>query len=59
LVSLTNPLEIEPYSYADVFFVLVEKHTHWSRERKHYIGETNDDGAFVEMSHIALMIMLR
>ena len=28
LVALTNPLEIELYSYANVFFVLVEKHTH-------------------------------
>ena len=28
LVSPTNPLGIELYSYASVFFVLVQKHAH-------------------------------
>ena len=37
LVSPTNPSGIELYSYANVFFFLVEKHAYWSREGKHSI----------------------
>ena len=32
LVSPTSPPGIDLYSYANAFFCLVKKHTHWSRE---------------------------
>ena len=40
LVSPTNPPGVEFYSYANVFFCLVEKHDHWSCEWKHSIHPT-------------------